>query len=202
MLVGMCKELGETLRRLEQTATPIRLGTVCPPPLTNGLLQVYRSEAYDALEVKVTNFVEDSTFAKIMHLVEEAQAQRTALMILVPPLLFAQSWSEWIYRGLSLLVVACPCALLVSTPVSIVSAISNAARNGVLIKGGAHLERVGMVRAIAFDKTGTLTRGRPAVTEVQALSPELSSAQVLALAAAIEARSEHPLARAIVSLAG
>lgn len=176
-----------------------------------------------ALEVKVTRFVEDSTFARIVHLVEEAQAQRapvqtfvdrfarvytpavmalSLLIAVVPPLLLAQPWAPWIYHGLSLLVVACPCALLVSTPVSIVAAISNAARHGVLIKGGAHLERLAKVKAIAFDKTGTLTHGRPEVTDVEPLTTDLSPAQILSLAAAVEARSEHPLARAIISRAG
>ncbi len=177
---------------------------------------------YGSLEVRVTKHVEDSTFARIMHLVEEAQAQRApsqtfverfakvytpivmalaALIVVVPPLLFAQQWAPWIYRGLALLVVSCPCALIVSTPVSIVSAISNAARNGVLIKGGAHLERFGALNAIAFDKTGTLTKGQPEVTDVEALSVEQTPADLLCLAAAVESRSEHPLARAIVNRA-
>jgi len=176
-----------------------------------------------ALEVEVTKLVEDSTFARIVHMVEEAQAQRAptqtfierftkyytpivmvlaTLIIIVPPLLFGQNWVEWIYRGLSLLVISCPCALVISTPVSIVSAISNAARNGVLIKGGAHLERASTIKAIAFDKTGTLTKGRPEVTDVQSLSADHDTAEVLCLAAAVEARSEHPLARAIVNRAG
>ncbi len=173
---------------------------------------------HGGLEVRVTKLTEDTTLARVIHLVEEAQAQRaptqtfverfaryytpavmllSALVIIVPPLLLGQEWAPWIYQGLSLLVVACPCALVVSTPVSIVSAISNAARNGVLIKGGAHLERAGALKAIAFDKTGTLTRGRPEVTDVEALSPDLSEADMLCLAAGVESRSEHPLAQAV-----
>jgi Zn2+/Cd2+-exporting ATPase len=174
-----------------------------------------------ALEVRVTRVVEDSTISRVIAMVEEAQAQRAptqtfiekfakyytpsimalaALIIVVPPLLLGQAWGDWIYRGLSLLVVGCPCALVISTPVSIVSAISNAARNGVLIKGGAHLERAGSLKAIAFDKTGTLTQGRPEVTDVESAG-RLSTDEVLALAAAVEGRSEHPLARAIVQRA-
>jgi Cd2+/Zn2+-exporting ATPase len=170
-----------------------------------------------ALEVETTRRAPDTTLARIIHLVEEAQAQRApsqqfvdrfarvytpavfglALgLTLVPPLFFRQPWEPWIYRGLALLIVSCPCALVVSTPVTIVSAIANAARRGILIKGGAHLEELGRLQAIALDKTGTLTRGRPEVTDVLVLdgsSPE----DLLALAAAVEAHSEHPLARSI-----
>ncbi len=176
---------------------------------------------FGALEVEVRRRVEDTTLARIIHLVEEAQAQRApsqqfvdrfaryytpavlALAVglaLAPPLLLGAPWGPWIYRGLALLVVSCPCALVVSTPVSIVSAIANAARRGVLIKGGAYLEELGRLRAVALDKTGTITQGRPAVTDVLPLDGA-STDQVLALAAAVEARSEHPLARAIVDAA-
>jgi Zn2+/Cd2+-exporting ATPase len=179
---------------------------------------------HGGLEVRVTRLVEDSTISRVIQLVEEAQAQRaptqtfverfakvytpavmllSALIVTVPPLLFGLEWAPWIYRGLSLLVVACPCAMVVSTPVTIVSAISNAARNGVLIKGGAHLERAGTLKAFAFDKTGTLTEGRPQVTDVEVSAPGgLSGSELLCLAAAVESRSEHPLARAIVRGAG
>jgi Cd2+/Zn2+-exporting ATPase len=172
---------------------------------------------HGGLEARVTKLVADTTLAKLVHMVEEAQAQRAAsqtlverfariytpivmalalLIIVLPPLLLAQPWEPWIYRGLALLVVACPCALIISTPVSIVAAISNAARNGVLIKGGAYLELAGTLRVIALDKTGTLTEGRPIVTRVQ---PVKGTAEgLLCLAAAVEERSEHPLARAIV----
>lgn len=171
-----------------------------------------------ALEVEVTKLSKDNTLSRIIHMVEEAQAQKAPSqrfvdvfakyytpvvvaaavgMAVIPTWIFAQSFETWFYRALMMLVVSCPCALVISTPVSIVSAIGNAARNGILIKGGAHLERLGAINAIAFDKTGTLTAGVPEVMEVIPLEGnELSG--VLAIAAAIESNSEHPLARAIV----
>ncbi|MGE5673321.1 MAG: heavy metal translocating P-type ATPase, partial [Mycobacterium leprae] len=170
-----------------------------------------------ALEVQVTRRVTDTTLAKIIHLVEEAQAQRApsqtfvdrfarvytptimvlaAIIVLLPPLLLGAAWGPWIYRGLALLVVGCPCALVVSTPVTLLSAIANGARHGVLVKGGAYLEQAAAIRAIAFDKTGTLTAGRPVVTDLQPLDGRTPE-ELVALAAAVEAESEHPLARAI-----
>jgi len=121
------------------------------------------------------------------------------LVALLPPLLLAQPFAGWFYRALVLLVVACPCALVISTPVSIVAAIGAATRRGVLIKGGATLETLGRVRAIAFDKTGTLTEGRPQVVSVHATGGDPDA--LLKLAASVEARSEHPLARAVVHAA-
>ena len=176
---------------------------------------------HGALEVEVTKRVRDATLSKIIHMVEAAQGQRApsqafverfaavytpivmALavgIVLIPPLFFGLEWSSWIYRGLALLVVACPCALVVSTPVAIVSAISVAAKNGVLIKGGIHLETAGSLSAIAFDKTGTLTKGEPAVTDIVLLNG-ISEAALLKISAGLEARSEHPLATAIVKTA-
>ncbi|MDN3363333.1 heavy metal translocating P-type ATPase [Priestia megaterium] len=172
-----------------------------------------------SLEIKVTKLVEDTTISKIIHLVEEAQEKKAptqafvdkfatiytpivfilALFIMIIPPLFDGAWSEWFYKGLELLVVACPCALVISTPVAIVSAIGNAAKNGVLIKGGTFLEKAGAINAIAFDKTGTLTEGKPAVSEVVSLAAEES--QLLAITKTLEDYSNHPIARAIVDYA-
>ena len=172
-----------------------------------------------ALDVRVTRLRGDSTLARIIDMVERAQAQRapsqtfverfariyTPAVLLVaigialgPPLLLGASWADWIYRALVLLVISCPCALVISTPVSVVSALAAAARKGVLIKGGAHLERLAEVRAVAFDKTGTLTKGDLKVVEVIALTGE-ACARILQLAASLEQHSEHPIAGAIVA---
>jgi Cd2+/Zn2+-exporting ATPase len=174
---------------------------------------------HGALDVRVTRLVRDTRLARVIHLVETAQASRApvqafvdrfariytpavlglAIVIaLVPPLFGGADAAVWVYRALVVLVISCPCALIISTPVSIVSALSAAARNGVLVKGGAHLERLAAVRVVAFDKTGTLTRGELRVTEVVSLGT-WSSHDVLRYAAAVEARSEHPVARAIVA---
>ncbi len=170
------------------------------------------------LEVEATRPFAENTISRIIHLVEEAQSQRvstqrfidrfsrfyTPVVIAgavafatIPWLVLGWPFEPWFYRALVLLVIACPCALVISTPVSIVSAIARAAGMGILIKGGAHLEELGRLRVIAFDKTGTLTMGRPEVTDVVPLN-HLSAAEVVHLAAAIESRSEHPLAAAIL----
>lgn len=172
------------------------------------------------LEVKVTHTANDTTVAKIIHLVESAQSSRAPtqqwvdkfaeiytpivivsaiVLTLIPPLIFGQPFDVWFYRALVMLVIACPCALVISTPVSIVSAIGAATRQGVLFKGGNCLETAGKIDSLAFDKTGTLTAGKPAVQKVYALG-ELSAGAVLLIAACLEQKSEHPLAKAIIAL--
>ena len=175
---------------------------------------------HGSLSVKVTKLIEDTTISKIIHLVEEAQEKKAPteafidkfariytpvvfilalLVMLVPPLLGFGTWDEWIYKGLTLLVIACPCALVISTPVAIVSALGNAAKNGVLIKGGTFLENAGTINAIAFDKTGTLTEGKPKVTDVVVFHD--SEENMLAIARTLEEYSTHPIAKTIVDYA-
>ncbi len=170
------------------------------------------------LEIRTTKPLAENALAKIIHLVEAAQSEKApsqrfverfariytpvvvvgaVLLTIIPPLVFGEPLVPWFNRSLVLLLVACPCALVISTPVTVVAAIGNASRRGVLIKGGAYLERAGTVRVVAFDKTGTLTRGVPEVVTVIPCAA-LSAADLVRVAAAAEARSEHPLAQAVV----
>ena len=173
------------------------------------------------LRVRVTAAAANNTVSRIVRLVEQATASRaptqrfierfstywtpgamvvSALVILVPPLLLGGEWATWVYRGLAVLLIACPCALVISVPAAVASALSAGARRGLLVKGGAALEAVGKARTVAFDKTGTLTQGKPRVTDV--LSAEgTDDAGLLRAAAAVEAGSAHPLALAIVQAA-
>lgn len=173
-----------------------------------------------ALTVRVGRAAQDTMIARIVALVAEAQDAKapterfidrfsriympfivglSLLVAVLPPLVAGGVWSEWIYRGLALLLIGCPCALVISVPAAIASSLATAARRGLLIKGGAVIEALAGVQTVAFDKTGTLTIGRPVVTDVVAL--EGGAPEVLALAAAVERRSSHPLAAAIVARA-
>jgi Cd2+/Zn2+-exporting ATPase len=170
-----------------------------------------------SLEVNVTKEAGDTTLARIIRLVEEAQEQKAPaqrfvdvfaryytpavaaaalLVFIVPPLLLGGDWNVWLYRACVLLVIACPCALVIATPVGVVAGLTALARRGVLVKGGAHLEAIGRLRAIALDKTGTLTLGEPRVLAVDGVGSDGDEA--LRIAAAIDAHSSHPLAQAIL----
>ena len=205
--------------------------TVNQAPITGESMPVPKSPGSDvfagtinqdgAVEIVTTKPVEDTTLARIIRMVGDAQSKRSpseqwvetfaryytpivmALAIAVmtlPPLAIGGSWSQWFYEGLVLLVIACPCALVISTPVSIVAALAAAAQRGVLIKGGPFMEAPATLKAIALDKTGTLTQGKPEVHTVVPLSGH-TEAEVLEIAAAVERRSEHPLAKAVVRAA-
>lgn len=175
-----------------------------------------------SFEYRVTALADNSTLARIIHAIEAAQGARaptqrfvdkfaqvyTPLVLLialavaiVPPLVFAGAWLAWIYKALVLLVIACPCALVISTPVTIVSGLAAAARHGILIKGGVYLEEGRKLGWIAFDKTGTLTHGKPAQTDFVAL-PGFDAAHVRSIAASLASRSDHPVSHAIAEAAG
>ena len=205
--------------------------TVDQAPITGESLPVEKSEG-DAVyagtvnqagsfEYRTTAPATESTLARIIHVVERAQASKAPTQRFVdrfsrvytpavfaaaiafavaPPLFFGGDWMQWIYRGLVLLVIACPCALVISTPVTIVSALASAARRGILVKGGAYLEVARHVRVIAIDKTGTLTSGRPRQTDFAATSGE-DAAQMRRMAASLAARSDHPVSLAIAHAA-
>ncbi|MDD1498045.1 heavy metal translocating P-type ATPase [Agrobacterium sp. CNPSo 3708] len=173
-----------------------------------------------ALRVRVTAAAADNTIARVVKLVEEAQESKApterfidrfskyytpgvvvvaALVALVPPLIWGANWDEWIYKGLAILLIGCPCALVISTPAAIAASLSAGARRGLLLKGGAVLEGLGRLTAVALDKTGTLTEGKPKVTDI--VSFGLSEPETLRLAAALETGSSHPLAIAILERA-
>ncbi len=200
-------------------------------PITGESVPVFKAEGDDifagtingegALDVVTTKAANDTTLAQIIRMVGSAQSRRApseqwvekfakiytpvvmvlaVAVFLLPPLLMGGAWGVWFYRALVLLVIACPCALVISTPVTIVAALAGAAKQGVLVKGGTHLEKPARLKAIAMDKTGTLTEGRPRVVEVVPLGGR-GEQEVLGLAAALEARSAHPIAHAILARA-
>ncbi|MDQ0321064.1 Cd2+/Zn2+-exporting ATPase [Pararhizobium capsulatum DSM 1112] len=171
-----------------------------------------------ALRLEVTAEAADNTIARVVRLVEEAQESKApterfidrfsryytpgvvvvaALVAILPPLVAGGSWSEWVYKGLAVLLIGCPCALVISTPAAIAASLASGARRGLLLKGGVVLEGLGKVTAVAFDKTGTLTEGKPKVTDIVAFS--MSEGEVLKLSAALEMGSSHPLAKAILA---
>jgi len=171
-----------------------------------------------SLTVRVTHEAQDTTLAKIIHSIEEAHAKKSkyqlfgekfsrvytpvmflvgVLVAIVPPILFAADWQSWVYRALVVFVVSCSCGLALSVPVAIVAAVGNAARHGILLKGGVFIEKTQKTAVVAFDKTGTLTIGKPSVTDI-ATTDNITEADLLSVAASIEALSEHPLGQAIV----
>ena len=171
-----------------------------------------------SLEIRVTKEADDTTLARIIRLVKEAQEQKAPtqrfvdvfaryytpavtvgalLVFLIPPLFLGGDWSAWLYRACVLLIIACPCALVISTPVSIVAGLTALAKRGVLVKGGAHLESIAKLKALAVDKTGTITEGKPQVQSVETLNQK-SEQEILRIAAAIDDHSSHPLAKAVV----
>lgn len=196
---------GESVPKRKVVGDPVFAGTI------NG---------GSVLRVRVTASASDNTIARVVRLVEEAQESKSpterfidrfskvytpgvlvfgALVAVAPPLLFGGAWNEWIYKGLAVLLIGCPCALVISTPAAIAAGLSAGARRGLLMKGGAVLETLGKITAIAFDKTGTLTAGKPVVTDVVAGTRTASA--LLTLAAALETGSSHPLALAILARA-
>ncbi|WP_295613769.1 cation-translocating P-type ATPase [uncultured Methanobrevibacter sp.] len=174
------------------------------------------------LEVKVTTEAKDSVISKIVTLVKQSQLNRsetenlveriakyyTPIMMIgaicvavIPPFLFGQNLNDWIYKALSLLVISCPCAFLISTPVGMVSAITSATRNGVIIKGSTYVEEMRNLKAIIFDKTGTLTEGKLKLSQVSVLDNNYSKEDIIEIAASLESQSSHPIAQAVVDYA-
>lgn len=196
---------GESVPVVKETGAVVFAGSIS----TNG-----------ELRISVTSMAVDNTISRIVHLVEEAQESKAPmarlidrfsrrytpaamvvalLVVIVPPLVFHADWATWLYRGLATLLIACPCALVISTPAAIASGLASGARRGLLVKGGAALETLGKIKTVAFDKTGTLTRGSPRVTDI--VPVEGTRDDVLAKAAAVERKASHPLGRAIVEAA-
>jgi Cd2+/Zn2+-exporting ATPase len=194
---------GESIPVRKETGDSVFAGTI------NG---------HGLLRLRVERLAQESTLAKIIRFVEEARSQKSqtqrftdafegryaigvisasALTALIPTLVFGQDFGSWFYRAMTLLVVASPCALVISTPASILSALANAARQGILYKGAVHLENSAVIDAVAFDKTGTLTVGRPRVTDVITMDG-VSERELMSVAAAVERLSEHPLGLAVV----
>ncbi|WP_398465581.1 heavy metal translocating P-type ATPase [Tardiphaga sp.] len=194
-------------------STPVRKGI-------DGTVYAGTINGDGVLRVRVTAAAADNTIARVVRLVEEAQESKApterfidrfskfytpgvvvvaAMIAVVPPLLFGGEWQEWIYKGLAILLIGCPCALVISTPAAIAASLSAGARRGLLLKGGAVLEEVGRIQMACFDKTGTLTAGKPQVTDVASFG--VPEAEVLRLAAALESGSSHPLATAILAAA-
>ncbi|APA82437.1 heavy metal translocating P-type ATPase [Francisella tularensis] len=174
-----------------------------------------------SIEIKTTKTADNSSVAKIIQAIEHAQTKRSkaekwvdkfariytptmialALLIaILPPLLLGQAWLKWIYQALVILVIACPCALVISTPISIVSSLAKAARNGILIKGGEFIEIPATLKAIAFDKTGTLTLGQPTITEIF-VAENFSEQYLISIAASLESSVDHPIAKAVLDYA-
>ena len=174
------------------------------------------------LEIRVTTAAKDSVISKIVTLVKRSQLNRsetetlvekvakyyTPIMMvgaicvaLIPPFLFGQNLTDWVYKALSLLVISCPCAFLISTPVGMVSAITSATRNGVIIKGSTYVEEMRNVKAVIFDKTGTLTEGKLKLSDIEVLDDNYSKEDIVEMAASLESKSSHPIAQAIVDYA-
>jgi Cd2+/Zn2+-exporting ATPase len=196
---------GESVPKRKMAGDPVFAGTI---------------NVGGVLRVRVTAAAADNTIARVVRLVEEAQESKSpterfidrfstiytpvvlvfgALVATVPPLMFGGAWSEWIYKGLAVLLIGCPCALVISTPAAIAAGLSAGARRGLLMKGGAVLETLGKITAVAFDKTGTLTSGKPIVTDI--VADARTEGEVLSMAAALETGWSHPLALAILNRA-
>ncbi|CAM3862265.1 zinc/cadmium/mercury/lead-transporting ATPase [Parendozoicomonas haliclonae] len=197
---------GESVPVDRQAGETVMAGSLCVDRVVR--LQVVSEPGQNAID-RIVKLIEDADESKapIERFIDRFSRWYTplimslsVLVIVVPPLLLGMDWETWIYRGLTLLLVGCPCALVISTPAAVTSGLARAARQGILIKGGAVLEQLGAVRQVAFDKTGTLTEGRPEVVDLVALNG--SSENLLAMAAAVEQGSRHPLAQAVVRYAG